>query len=150
MWSTYIFLKLWQKNLNLKIACWFDLYVIKMVTSILLVSQWIVLTNIILAFRITFPYSGGGQKCCKQSVSHRHKWSAFQSVGIHVVNWVATKNVFILLSSSFFFLFFSSIATFSYRRSTQIKKIILKKLRGVPKSQGVNTFPDPVGPWWPF
>ena len=60
---------------------------------------------------------------------------------------------------SFFFLFFPfflfpSVATFSHKRSGQIKKPFLRKLMGVSKNLGVDTFPDPVShfwaPWRPF
>ena len=44
-----------------------------------------------------------------------------------------------------FFLFF----LFSHRRSARITKLILQKLRRVPKNLGVNTFQDPVGHFWP-
>ena len=41
--------------------------------------------------------------------------------------------------------FFSSVATFSHRRSARIKKLIQRKLLGAPKNLGVDILPDPVG-----
>ena len=50
-----------------------------------------------------------------------------------------------------YFFFPFSVATFSHRRSAQIKKLILQKLMGAPRNLGVHHFPDPVGyfgaPW---
>ena len=40
---------------------------------------------------------------------------------------------------------FSSVATFSHRRSARIKKLILRKLLRMPKNLGGDAFPDPVG-----
>ena len=54
----------------------------------------------------------------------------------------------------FFFCVFFSVATFSYRRSTRINKLIWQKFLRMPKKLWVDTFPDPVShfgaPWWPF
>ena len=53
-----------------------------------------------------------------------------------------------------FFPFFSSVATFSHRRSARIKKLIKRKLTGVPKNLGVHPLPDFAGHfgtlWWQF
>ena len=40
---------------------------------------------------------------------------------------------------------FSSVATFSHRRSARIKKLIYQKLLRMPKNLGEDTSPDPVG-----
>ena len=56
---------------------------------------------------------------------------------------VATKIVFIY-SFIFPFFRFSSVATFSLRRSAWIKKHIYQKLMGAPKTLWVVTFPDPI------
>ena len=53
-----------------------------------------------------------------------------------------------------FSIFFFSVATFSHRRSAQIKKLIQWKLLRTQKKLGVDTFTDPVrhfgAPWRPF
>ena len=54
----------------------------------------------------------------------------------------------------YFFPHHFPVATFSHRRSAQIKKLILSKLTGAPKNLGLDPFPDPVGhfgaPWRQF
>ena len=66
-----------------------------------------------------------------------------------MTQWPLFPSVFSLLFFPVFF-FFPYVATFSQRRSAQIKKLLLRK----PKNLGVDTFPDPVGhfgaPWRPF
>ena len=52
---------------------------------------------------------------------------------------VATKNDII------FFLFFFPVVYFSYRRIAPIKKLIYRKLTGVPNNLGLDPFADPVG-----
>ena len=57
-------------------------------------------------------------------------------------------------TSSVFFQFHFSVATFSHRRSARIKKLILRKLLKMANNLGLDPFPDPVGhfgaPWRPF
>ena len=58
---------------------------------------------------------------------------------------VATIFTILFLSPPFFPFFFSSVVTFSHRRSTRIKKLISESCL---ERLGVDTFPDPVGPFW--
>ena len=83
------------------------------------------------------------------------QWSAFgrSTAGNNVVA-IIIISFFSFFPVFFLPLFFSSVATFSHRRSARIKKLILRKLLRTPKNLGVDTFPDPVGhfgaPWRPF
>ena len=45
-----------------------------------------------------------------------------------------------------------SVTTFSHRMAPRIQKLILQKLTGAPKTQGLDPFSVGHfgGPWWPF
>ena len=76
-----------------------------------------------------------------KSCSYWHEWSAFQSIAVQAVDWHDDY-------------FHYSFPPLSHRRSARIKKLIVRKLTGVPKNHGVHPFLDPVGhfgaPWQPF
>ena len=76
-----------------------------------------------------------------KSCSYWHEWSAFQLIAVQAVDWHDDY-------------FHYSFPPLSHRRSARIKKLIVRKLTGVPKNHGVPPFLDPVGhfgaPWQPF
>ena len=67
------------------------------------------------------------------------------AVGRLAMTLVATIFSF---SPRFFFRFFSSVVTFSHRRSARIKKPILRKLIGVPKNLGLDPISRPCRQFW--
>ena len=78
----------------------------------------------------------------------RHRVSCYLFVaGIGTSgDWPTGNDVSGPLFSPLFSIFFHSIfsvATFSHRRSAQIKKLLLRKLTGAPKNLGVDHFPTP-------
>ena len=71
-------------------------------------------------------------------------FSAFQSIDWQQRKWP----LFSSFCSLFPPLFFSSVATFSHKRSARIKKLIQQKLIRAPKTLEAETFPDSVGHLW--
>ena len=61
-----------------------------------------------------------------KSCSYWHEWSAFQSIAVQAVDWHDDY-------------FHYSFPPLSHRRRAQIKKLIVRKLTGVPKNHGVHT-----------
>ena len=66
-----------------------------------------------------------------------------------MTQWPLKTPFFSLFFFFFFFLFSFPVVYFSHRRSARIKKLIQRKLTGVPQNLWVNPFPDRVGHFGP-
>ena len=94
-----------------------------------------------------------GKVSCKTLKFCWHERSALQSVA---VRQSTGNDISGPLFSPFFFIFqfFFSVATFSYRRSARIQKLIWQKWLEMANNLGLDPFPEPVGhfgaPWRPF